>query len=323
MHRLDRGEDPEVASLDRVTLASPDGLEAAFVPGGGMVATSLSWRGQELLARRRGLRGYLETGATFGIPLLAPWGNRLAVVEQEWDGVRWEVRPGAPGVRLDEHGRAMHGLLAGEPGWRERSSGASDERAWLETSLDFDPRLDRFAAFPFEHRIDVLVELVGRALRISTTVTATGGRRVPLAIGWHPWFAFPDVPRADWRIRGPLTTRAVLDEERIPTGEVRTDPLPTGPLGHVFLDDLFLDVAAGTEVAVAAGEVEVVVRYVRGFPVAVVFAPLVADVVCVEPMTAPTDPFAGRWPVRAVEPGEPVTAVFEIEVVAGPDATGH
>jgi hypothetical protein len=43
-------------------------------------------------------------------------------------------------------------------------------------------------------------------------------------------------------------------------------------------------------------------------------------------MTAPTDPFAGRWAVRAVEPGETATLVFEVEVVdraCGPGDPGH
>jgi aldose 1-epimerase len=57
-----------------------------------------------------------------------------------------------------------------------------------------------------------------------------------------------------------------------------------------------------------------VVRYVEGYDVAVVYAPLVEDVVCVEPMTAPTDPFRGWWPLRTVEAGGSYRAVFEVEV---------
>ena len=323
MHTLRREADPEVPSLERVTLVSPTGLEAAFVPGGGMVGTSLRWGGRELLARRHGLAGYLATGSTYGIPLLAPWANRLAAVEQSWDGVTWQVRPGDPGVHLDQFGQAIHGLLAGAAGWRELSSGSDQDHAWLHATYDLDGDAEVAGAFPFPHRIDVEVHLAGAILRITTTVTATGTRRVPLAVGWHPWFAFPDVPREQWWLRGPLGARAVLDERNIPTGEVRSDPLPEGPLGSRFLDDVFLDVAPGAEVAVGAGDLEVVVRYREGYPVAVVFAPLDADVVCIEPMTAPTDPFAGRWPLRAVEPGGSATLVFEVEVADRASGSGH
>jgi galactose mutarotase-like enzyme len=326
VHGLRREADPEVPVLERVTLVSPGGLEAAFVPGAGMVGTSLRRSGRELLARRHGLTGYLDRASTYGIPLLAPWANRLAAVDQSWDGVGWQVRPGDPGVHLDEFGQAIHGLLAGAPGWRESAAGADADHAWLHASYDLDAGSPVAGSFPFPHRIDVEIDLAADVLRITTAVTSTGDRRVPLAVGWHPWFAFPDVARAQWRLRGPLRSRAVLDERRIPTGEVRMDPLPEGPLGERFLDDVFLDVEPGTEVAVGAGDLEVVVRYCEGYDVAVVFAPLDLDVVCIEPMTAPTDPFAGRWPVRAVEPGETATLVFEVEVVdraCGPGDPGH
>jgi galactose mutarotase-like enzyme len=326
VHELRRGPDPEVPAYERVTLVSPTGVEAAFVPGAGMVGTSLTRDGRELLARRHGLAGYLSSGSTYGIPLLAPWANRLAEVDQAWDGTAWRVRPGDPGVHLDEFGQAIHGLLAGAAGWRECSSGADAEHAWLHASYDLDPGSPVAGSFPFPHRLDVEIDLAGDVLRLTTAVTPTGGRRVPLAVGWHPWFAFPDAPRAQWRLRGPLRSRAVLDDRRIPTGEVREDPLPQGPLSDRFLDDVFLAVEPGTEVAVGAGDIEVVVRYVEGYAVAVVFAPLDLDVVCIEPMTAPTDPFAGRWPVRAVEPGETATLVFEVEVAdrpSGSRAPGH
>ena len=54
---------------------------------------------------------------------------------------------------------------------------------------------------------------------------------------------------------------------------------------------------------------------IHGYPVGVLFAPLDAEVVCIEPMTAPTDPFSGRFPLRTAAAGETVRAVFEIEAL--------
>ncbi len=61
-----------------------------------------------------------------------------------------------------------------------------------------------------------------------------------------------------------------------------------------------------------AGARGVSVTYVSGYDVGVVFAPHDLDVVCLEPMTAPTDPFSGRFPLRLARPGETVEAVFEV-----------
>ena len=53
-------------------------LEAAFVPGAGMLCCSLRHRGEELLAQNAGVAAYAQRGKTMGIPLLYPWANRLA-----------------------------------------------------------------------------------------------------------------------------------------------------------------------------------------------------------------------------------------------------
>ena len=71
--RVETGRD-----LGIVELAGPVGeLVASFAVGAGMVGCSLRHRGDELLGIGRGLDGYLEDGAVFGIPLLYPWANRL------------------------------------------------------------------------------------------------------------------------------------------------------------------------------------------------------------------------------------------------------
>jgi len=63
--------------MQTVAIESPQ-LRATFVPGAGMVCSSLRHDGAELLAQRNGVRAYAERGSTMGIPLLYPWANRLA-----------------------------------------------------------------------------------------------------------------------------------------------------------------------------------------------------------------------------------------------------
>jgi galactose mutarotase-like enzyme len=307
-----RGPDAEDPTFERVNLVSPDGVSAAFVPGAGMVGVSLTLDGVELLARRHGLAGYLERASTFGIPLLAPWANRLAQPRQTVGDVSWEVRAGDPAVHLDEHGQPIHGLSAGAREWEVEDVGATDRSAWIRARLRFDDRLERFAGFPFPHDLLVDVSLQGSTLRVGTALIATGDRAVPVAFGWHPWFEFPDVPRAEWELHVPFSRRAVLGTTLIPTGDVVVDPVPEGPLGSTVLDDVYLGVADGTVASVRAGSRGVDVTYVSGYDVGVVFAPAEIDIVCLEPMTAPTDPFSGRFPLRLAQPGETVEAVFEI-----------
>jgi aldose 1-epimerase len=311
-HGVRRGPDLEDPSFERVTLWSDEGVEAAFVPGAGMVGVSLTLDGVELLARRQGLAGYLGRGSTFGIPLLAPWANRLASPHQVVGDVAWDVRVGDPGVHADEFGQPIHGLSAGAREWAVEDVGVDGSGARLRARLRVDERLDRFAAFPFAHELAVDVALSGRTLRVATALTATGDRAVPVAFGWHPWFQFPHVPRAEWELDAPFVRRAVLNDVKIPTGEVVEAPPPRGPLGGTVLDDVFVGVPPGAVASVRAGARGVSVAYVAGYDVAVVFAPRGVDLVCLEPMTAPTDPFSGRFPLRLAQPGETVEAVFEV-----------
>ena len=61
-------------------------LEATFLPDLGMLGTSLRHRGDEVLALPGGLEGY-RAGDVTGLPLLAPWANRLGARRYEVEGV--------------------------------------------------------------------------------------------------------------------------------------------------------------------------------------------------------------------------------------------
>ena len=52
-----------------------------------------------------------------GIPILYPWANRLSANTYDVDGARVTLTPGNGGVRTDEHGAPIHGVLAADPGW--------------------------------------------------------------------------------------------------------------------------------------------------------------------------------------------------------------
>src|SRR3954454_11362916 len=69
-----------------LALRSPDGLEATYAPGVGMVGCSVRHDGEELLGQRGGAARYEATGSTSGIPLLPPWANRLAGLAYEAAG---------------------------------------------------------------------------------------------------------------------------------------------------------------------------------------------------------------------------------------------
>src|ERR1700741_3451597 len=102
-----------------VTLNDPSSpLAAQFVPEAGMIGTSLSDAGVELLGQRRGLPAYLTAGKTMGIPILYPWPKRLGDNTYPAQDVSVTLTPGQNRVRAAPNGLPIHGVLAAYPGWR-------------------------------------------------------------------------------------------------------------------------------------------------------------------------------------------------------------
>jgi aldose 1-epimerase len=300
-----------VADPTPVTLRDPSSaLSATYVPGAGMIATSLSDGDTELLGQRRGLDAYVSAGKTMGIPLLYPWANRLSAKTYDVDGETVTLAPDAYGVRTDDNGLPIHGLLAAYPGWRTRQ----DSEQKLTAELDFGAQDELHASFPFPHRIELAVELSDRTLRVSTTVTATADKAVPLVYGYHPYLQMPDVARPQWQIETPTMRHLMLDNTGIPTGETAERPATAEPLADTVFDDGFDKVAEGAVFAVCGGGRRLEVRFERGYPAAQMFAPAGEAVICFEPMAAPTDALR-RGGYRTARPGVPDTTVFSIRVL--------
>jgi galactose mutarotase-like enzyme len=143
-------------------------LTAIFLPGLGMTGVVLRYRGAEHLALPGGLDA-LRRDATLGLPLLAPWANRLATRRYRAAGVAVDLT----GLRLgtDDHGLPIHGLLVGKRGWQVNRSDVRGDAARLLASIDVDAR-----AFPFPHRIELAVVATDASTREAAEAAPIGRR---------------------------------------------------------------------------------------------------------------------------------------------------
>lgn len=296
--------------FETVTLRDPSSaLTATYVPIAGMVATSLSDDGVELLGQRRGLQAYVSNHKTMGIPILYPWANRLSSMGYGVDGAVVTLTPGTGGVRTDQHGVPIHGTLGGYRDWTVTTLLESQ----LTAELDFAARPALLATFPFPHLLTLDITLADRTLTVTTTVTATTGARVPLCFGFHPYLQLPGVPRSQWQIETPAMRYQPVNAWGIPTGRVEQRPAATEVLGDKFIDDGFDEVAAGSVFALSGGDRRIEVHFDQGYTAAQVYAPGDDDVVCFEPMAAATDALR-RGGYHEVQPGESAVARFRIKV---------
>ena len=299
-----------MAEFESVTLRDPSSaLTATYVPDAGMIGTSLSDAGAELLGQRRGLQAYVSNHKTMGIPILYPWANRLSSNGYGVDGSVVTLTPGTGGVRTDEHGVPIHGTLAAYPDWHVTTALESQ----LTAELDYAARPGLLASFPFPHLLTLDITLEQRTLTVTTTVTATTGSRVPLCFGFHPYLQLPGIPRAQWQIETPAMRHRPVNPWGIPTGAAIDRPAASETLGDMVIDDGFDEVADGSMFAVSGGDRRIEVHFDTGYTAAQVFAPATDDVVCFEPMAAPTDALR-RGGYHEVPPGESRTARFRIVV---------
>jgi aldose 1-epimerase len=299
------GEQDGIATA---TLASGD-LEATFATGAGMVCCSLRQRGTELLGQRRGLRAYATSGATMGVPLLHPWANRLSGLRYEQGGRAVTLREGAPGVRLEEHGLPMHGLLGGSRDWRVEAMESTDEAARLVTELRFD-RPELLESFPFPHRLTYTATLHPAALRIEIALRATADTPVPVSFGFHPYLQLGG-ERSALEVTLPARTHLALDARGLPTGAAETQDAEHAPLGERTFDDHY---EVGEDpVAFTARDADraVTVSFERGYPYAQVFAPAGQPFLCLEPMTATVSALTHPGACPLVEAYD---AAFAVEV---------
>ena len=297
------GRRPEGADGPGVTLSSGL-LEATFLPGLGMLGTSLRHRGDELLALPGGLEGY-RAGDVTGLPLLAPWANRLGARRYRAAGVAVDLRGVA--LHTEEHGLPIHGTMTAQRGWL-----VAVEDGELTARFEFGERPDLLASFPFPHELRLRVAVEAATLTVDTTLTPTTSGPVPVAFGYHPYFRLPGARRHDVRLRLPARRHLALDDRQLPTGAGRAEAAEDGPIGPRTFDDLY-ELDNDRELALTGGGRRLVLRLDDGYRYAQVFAPGGADFVCLEPMTAPVNALIdGGCPV--VAPGGSYTARFTILV---------
>jgi aldose 1-epimerase len=345
-------QSPRPAAADR-----PAFLSAQVLPGRGLmtlqVRARLPLHGDiDLLAAPppEEARRFLDRAADgfpgnasylIGGAFLLPYANRIRG-ELSADGrtVRTEVlgRPvrlpaNAGGKRPGAERFAMHGLLLATPVddlRRETTNGEDRLRASLKAG-DFGGHWLSATEVTFDN------VLTSDSFAVAVTARNVGGERLPMGIGWHPYFALPSGRREQARLHLPARRRALVNDydEVLPTGEVvpvagtaYDFSAPGGrALGDLYLDDCFVDLARSAAGEVAAEIVDPAAAYglrvvatspgIRAFQV---YAPPGERFVVLEPQFNWADPFGPQWGpgvdtgMAVLAPGEAVVYSVRLEL---------
>jgi aldose 1-epimerase len=178
-----------------------------------------------------------------GIPLLAPFANRLDEQAFYANGVKYSFDMGLGNVRGDI---PIHGYLSAAKDWKLVEARADANAAWVTSQLDFYRHPQWMKQFPFAHTMQMTYRLQDGVLEVITRVENLSTEPMPLAIGFHPYFQLTDSIREEWKVSVGAKTHWLLAPNKLPTGEtepiqkVLPDPraaaLKDLDLDHVFGD---------------------------------------------------------------------------------------
>ncbi|MGP0075308.1 MAG: aldose 1-epimerase [Bryobacteraceae bacterium] len=282
-----------VDSIETIRLSDPaHAIDVSICPPIGNIAYDMRVRGNPILMSPPKLSEWKQKPSQAGIPLLAPWANRLDADAYWANGKRYLLNPDAVEIRRDPNGLPIHGLLLYASAWHIERLHADEHAAEVSSVLEFWRHPEWMAQFPFAHTIRITHRLYGGVLEVRTTIENHSTDSMPLVVGFHPWYQIPETPRDRWQIHLPVREHFTLSAKLIPTGESNPVdfPDPTPLVGRQF-DDVFGGVDHAGEFVLEADGRKISVRFGPKFPIAIVYAPPAPDVVCFEPMTGLTDGF--------------------------------
>jgi len=346
-------------TLERPRPSNPDEpafLSAQVLPGRGMmtlqVTAHLPGRGETALldspppeeaqAFFGGGRGDFAGNASYlvGGAILLPYANRIRgrlsadgkTVETEVLGRRFQLPANAGGRRAGAEQYSMHGLMLASP-MDEVRRRTTDEEDGILATLDAG---DFGGRWPSSTEIEVENVLRSDSFTLKVTARNAGAERLPMGIGWHPYFVLPSGRRDQARLHLPARRRTLVNDydEVLPTGQVVSvggTPYdfssPYGkPLGDLYLDDCFVDLetSGGQVVAeVIDPEASYGLRIVAASPpvrAIQVYGPPECQLIVIEPQLNWADPFGSQWGpevdtgMAILKPGESVVYWARLEL---------
>jgi aldose 1-epimerase len=179
-----------------------------------------------------------------GIPLLAPWANRLDEQAFYANGKRYPFDMELGNVT---GAIPIHGFMTRTDQWQVLEAKADGNAAWVTSRLDTYKQPMWMKQWPFAHTIDVTYRLQDGTLEVLTKVTNLAIEPMPVSLGWHPYYQLTDSPREEWTVSIPARQWWRLDYRKVPTGA--TEPVEKifpggkGALKDYNLDDVFSDLS--------------------------------------------------------------------------------
>jgi aldose 1-epimerase len=293
------------------------GVEVTVLPSFGNRVSEMKVHGKNILYFPVSDLSELQKSPNLnGVPFLAPWANRLNEDDFWANDKKYTFNMTLGNVRSNPV--PIHGLLMNSDLWEVGEVKADGKSAWVTSRLRFWKHPELMAQWPFAHEYEMTYRLADGTLEVKVTVTNLSTEAMPIALGYHPYYRIPDVPRDEWTASIPARKIVIADSRLVATGEFKPYDLPSPlPLkGHPLdtgFTDLERDAQGRAHFSIEARGMKVETLFGPKFPAAVIFAPPAPagetrDFICFEPMTGITNAINlhhdGKYPdLQSVAPG--------------------
>ena len=224
-------------------------IVVSIITSVGMIAYDMKVKGQAVLRGPASIDEFRAKPAGLpGIPLLAPWANRLDEQAFYANGKRY-----AFDMELGNVSGAIpiHGFMTRTDQWQVAETKADGKAAWVSARLDTSKQAAWMKQWPFAHTIDVTYRLQNGTLEVLTKVTNNAPEPMPVSLGWHPYYQLTDSPREEWTVSIPARSWWRLDYRKVPTGVIdpvdKIFPGRKGALKDYNLDDVFSDLVRDSQ----------------------------------------------------------------------------
>ena len=242
------------AAAQRYT-AKQDGDVIELADGTAQMNVSVVWsmsnawriqvKGQDLVRPAATLADFQARPGLSGMPLLAPFANRLDETAFYANGKKYNFDLELGNVRGPI---PSTGYVNGSKAWQLIEFKADRNGAWVTCKLEFYKNPQYMKQFPFAHTITMTYRVSDGALEVRTRLDNSSTEPMPVVIGFHPIYQLPDGTRDDWTVSVDAKTHWIEIPQRLPTGE--TQPIENFfnadrqaiPLkNYGLIDDVFTD----------------------------------------------------------------------------------
>lgn len=212
------------------------------------------------------------------------------------------------------NGFAIHGLMY-DAEFSIENHGADHEKAWvaLQTHYAADD-----AGFPFSYQLKVEYTLQNNGLIIKTTVQNQGKTAMPIADGWHPYFALGGSVD-DWTLQINANQMLEFNENLLPTGKMLPENRfqAATTLRGVNLDNSFvLNNQSDVSCVLQNIDFTLNIHALHNYPYLQIYIPPERDSIAIENLSGAPDCFNNGLGLTVLAAGASETFATRYELLA-------